>query len=299
MTRFLTVLRLAAVAACLIWLPAPGSADTLTVGFGHPLGAGSCITPAGTSAPTGPLSDSQNCSAVIPTLGNVAASVAGTADYGLLRSAIELSTQAEVTTNLENSGTTFSQFTGSYVLTGAGSQVTTRLNFDISGLILLDALRDGSASMTLKVDFGGILRQAIVGVNTNNGGAATPILFGNDLSLAAPWLTLATPSGSAFSFETENYTVPLNVPVPLTVTLSTGGGMNSGGHMVTNFGSTLTFSTHGDTFTLPDGFGANGAGVVDNQWIGATATVPEVSSWILLATGFAGIVLIRRRASTS
>ncbi|MFN7936101.1 MAG: PEP-CTERM sorting domain-containing protein [Bryobacteraceae bacterium] len=262
-------------------LPVAASAGTLSVGFSHPVGNGSCITPSNVSSSIGPVTDSVSCSQSFPTIGNIQADASGTANYGLLQSYVHVVGDASPGVVLENTATTTSSMSGDLIFQGPGSQATTSLNLDMSGLMSIAPVRNGSASMRLTITLGSTTRTAIVGLDETNGGQ----VLGNNLSLSAPWLTLASAGGAAFTFQTEDFTVALNTPVTLTISLTANAFLNSGGEITSDFGHTLTFAKLGNVFTLGSGITVNGDGIVDNIWTGADTSVPEPATWSLLVAG--------------
>jgi hypothetical protein len=266
------------IAAGMLSLPAAIHAGTLRVNIGHPLAAGSCFTPDSVSGPIGPVHDTQTCSE--PGLG-IQGLALGAADYGLLQASLELKSFVDPLISIENTGVTEVSFEGTYVFTGPGAFATTRLNLDISGVLEAAGVRSASATMSLIVDLAGTRRNGVR-------------VLGNDLSVGAPWPSLGASGGGSSSFETEDYTVPLNTPVTLLVDLAAGGGILSGGKISSNFGSTLTFAKEGNVFSLPSDIQVNGDGVVNNAWIGAAGAVPEPGAWLLMGLGLAFIMAIRR-----
>jgi hypothetical protein len=276
------------LAASVLCLPVSAAASTLQLSFGHPVGNGSCIALEDFSATSGPLSVERNCATpFVPGLGSIEGHVTGTADYGLLRA----DALVRAVSLLEDTATATAAFTGTYLFAGTGAEVTTSLNLDIDGSMLVDVARSGSAGLLLVVELGSTRRGVVLSFNNENGAQ----LQANDLSLSAPWLSLATPGGASFSFTTENFTVPLNVPVSLRIALTANAGLFTSGLVDSNFGSTLTFSATGNTFTVPAGTTVNGDGLVNNRWVGANpggAAVPEPGSLFLAGTG---ALLLRRR----
>lgn len=262
-------------------LPIAASAGTLSVGFSHPVGNGSCITPSNLSSGTGPVADSVSCTKNFPTLGNIQADASGTADYGLLKSFVHVLGDASPGVVVENTATAISSMSGDLIFQGPGSQANVTFNLDISGLMAIAPVRNGSASMRLTITLGSTTRTVIIGLDDTNGSQ----VLGNDLSLAAPWLTLAAPGGGAFTFATEDFTVALNVPVTLSMSLKSEAFLNSGGEITSDFGHTFTFAKLGNVFNVGTGITVNGDGIVNNVWTGADTNVPEPASWSLLVVG--------------
>ena len=112
---------------------------------------------------------------------------------------------------------------------------------------------------------------------------------------------LGTSTSINQTFVTPEVEVDVGEPIPLVFSISAGialvsrdGGGVSG---TSDFLNTLAFPSSGPVFNLPNGYTASSvqAGIVDNQWIAATAT-PAPAGWTILAVcaGLLGIARSRR-----
>jgi hypothetical protein len=200
--------------------------------------------------------------------------------------------------NMSGSSSTFSDWTlgasdlaiGTYddmVISGPAGTVTTSFNLFLHGSesasTTLPSIGTNNANENIQLSFsinGSNKGGGLQSLASSNGGA--PLL--NSSGMLVGWQQIG-------GLVTPTFTVQANVPFSLELALSTfaevtgnlRGSFNVSGNA--DFGGTLTFAPSGSVFNLPQGYTANsaGAGIVNNLF------VPEPSSFVLAALGFAGL----------
>jgi hypothetical protein len=109
--------------------------------------------------------------------------------------------------------------------------------------------------------------------------------------------------GSSFHgpITSEGLLAPLDVPFQLSLFLAVSAGgtdINTSG--TADYSGSLDLPVGRDVFNLVGGVTANSAdfNIVDNRFIPSSTTVPEPSTWLLLAFGLVTLGVWRRRRPT-
>jgi hypothetical protein len=264
-------------------LATPAGAATFAVAVGSPVGGPSCGS--ANSNGTAPTSREIACDSLYGfaaadyghvggrTAANVGSGYFGTA-FGIGSQSIftDLVTFTSTDPNLTHAAVAANlAFSGTMNSTGAAT-ASVDLNYTISG---------GGGFLFSATDDYGIAR--------------------NDFGLTSGSLSAALTSAL---LRTGTFMVPLNTPLLLIMSLSTGAGVGGSGSpesASSNFSNSFDVPLGMDAFVLPEGVTANaGTWLVNNRRVGPAATaVPEPASWALMLLGFgaAGHLIRRRRAA--
>lgn len=175
---------------------------------------------------------------------------------------------------------------GFVIFSGPTPTVAASMNIHLEGSLfhpLSSGLTSGASFVGLDIGFGADL-QYNARVQQGN-----PSVTRNDFGLSTTFGTSSlSVDGEA---QTPTFIFPTGVPIPVSFELMVSVSQQSNGipaHQIwsDDFASTASFSQTGPAFNLPNGYTANGFGVVNNQF------VPEPSSAALLLVG--GVSLLRR-----
>jgi hypothetical protein len=263
------------------WWAVPGYAGLLSAGTAVGAGNGGCLGTTASGA-AGPISVDDSCATEFGSSRGSAS-----ADFGSLGVSVQHTVNGQ---GRDQGGLATAQFfADDYEIAGPAGSIQTRLNFSLSGRVLLDCLdrfASCGASLTVKV---------IAGPSESFGNVSW---FGDGSVVTEGIYDLRSflgPDIELLELSTPLFTVQTGVPFQVDMRLGSAGGVRGSGRVISEFDRALTYRSDGPVFDLPDGYTANGLGVIDNRFGEDTKPAPEPESLSLVLVAAAGLCVVRRR----
>ena len=288
MTRKVVWLLFAATA-----IAAPAAAASFTIDIGSPVGTPACVPGSISDTGPSPVSDSLVCSPIgggslldgsaAATFGYVGGSATAAVGSGYFGTSFGINTQS-----------IFRDFVTFTAEDDSVTHVLIAANLAFSGTMNSTAF--ASADVGLFYHLEGVTGFHFYSANDSSG------VVRNDFGIAAGSVSGTT---SDALLRTGTFLAPVDVPLLMTLMLTTGAGVGGSGSpesATSQFSNSFEIPIGMDAFVLQDGVTANaGDWLVNNRRVvePEVAVVPEPGTWALMTVGFGCIgAILRRRSRT-